>query len=111
LLAAAPKLRILVTSRPSLRVSGELTWRVPTLEDAAAIRLFSERAAEVRPKFQAEGPTAVRIGRAAMQLERGQLAHSVRFLAEKWGSAQVAGRPLPRAFANRRNGDRRSDAH
>ncbi|HLQ55980.1 MAG TPA: LuxR C-terminal-related transcriptional regulator [Streptosporangiaceae bacterium] len=65
LLASCPLLRLIATSREPLRVRGETAWRVPPLElpgqltdlsgrDMAgheAIRLFTERAAAVRPGF------------------------------------------------------------
>ena len=55
LLGAAPKLRILVTSREPLGVPGELAWRVPSLDDAAATRLFSERASQVASGVSGRG--------------------------------------------------------
>jgi len=65
LLAAAPRLKILVTSQAVLRLYGEHTWEVPPLElvdpyhlpDLAAldrcpaIRLFVERAQALKPAF------------------------------------------------------------
>ncbi len=48
LLDACPDLRIVATSREALEVDGECTWRVPSLptgRDAAAVRLFVDRAA------------------------------------------------------------------
>jgi predicted ATPase/DNA-binding SARP family transcriptional activator len=65
LLSAGTELRILATSREALNVPGELAWRVPPLSlpepdttsppaalaDYAAIRLYVERAAAVRPGF------------------------------------------------------------
>jgi predicted ATPase/DNA-binding SARP family transcriptional activator len=44
LLRAAPHIRILATSREALRLSGEVTWRVPPLTSADAQRLFAARA-------------------------------------------------------------------
>jgi predicted ATPase len=66
LLAAAPALRLLVTSRIPLRLYGEYTLRVPPLllpeddseaavRDSEAVRLFTARARAVRPEF-APGP-------------------------------------------------------
>jgi predicted ATPase len=57
LLAAAPRLRVLATSREALDVAGESSWRVPSLslegDDGAgdAIALFAERASHVHPGF------------------------------------------------------------
>lgn len=49
LLASAPGLRVLATSREPLSVDGELTWTVPALSDGDAVALFVERAAAARP--------------------------------------------------------------
>lgn len=55
LLAAAPGLRLLTTSREPLRVAGETVWLVPTLpvfpQLSDAVRLFAERAAAALPGF------------------------------------------------------------
>jgi predicted ATPase/class 3 adenylate cyclase/DNA-binding CsgD family transcriptional regulator len=59
LLKHAPGLKVLATSREPLGLAGETTWRVPSLEEAAAAALFVERAQSVRPGFAptaAEGP-------------------------------------------------------
>jgi predicted ATPase len=55
LLRAAPRLRLLATSREVLRVPGEMTWQVPGLPEADAVRLFADRAALAAPGF-AIGP-------------------------------------------------------
>jgi non-specific serine/threonine protein kinase len=65
LLQACPQVQILATSREALGLTGETLWRVPSLElpdrgplppppqlvQVAAVRLFVERAAAVRPTF------------------------------------------------------------
>jgi predicted ATPase/DNA-binding CsgD family transcriptional regulator len=58
LLAAAPDLRLVATSREPLRVGGETVWQVPPLaaestdgSTAEAVRLFAERAAAIAPGF------------------------------------------------------------
>jgi predicted ATPase/DNA-binding CsgD family transcriptional regulator len=61
LLAAAPDLRLLATSREPLRVAGETVWQVPPLAVGSAdgsaslaseaVRLFAERAAATAPGF------------------------------------------------------------
>jgi predicted ATPase/DNA-binding CsgD family transcriptional regulator len=73
LLASAPGLRLLTTSREPLSVAGETIWRVPALSVAPpgsdpavtgdahryeAVRLFADRAAASRPGF-AVGPDNV----------------------------------------------------
>ena len=52
LLAAAPALKVVATSREPLAVGGEVTWAVPPLNDADAVELFSDRARQARPQFQ-----------------------------------------------------------
>ncbi|OBF98353.1 transcriptional regulator [Mycobacterium sp. 852002-51152_SCH6134967] len=56
LLNSCPHLTILATSRETVAVSGEVTWRVPslTLEDEA-VALFTDRAKRARPTFHATG--------------------------------------------------------
>ena len=58
LLASAPDLRLLATSREPLRVAGETVWQVPPLavgsadgSASEAVRLFAERAAATAPGF------------------------------------------------------------
>ncbi|WP_395297800.1 BTAD domain-containing putative transcriptional regulator [Kitasatospora hibisci] len=51
LLDAAPELRILVTSRESLRLAGEVVFPVAPLDPDAAAQLFTERAAAAAPGF------------------------------------------------------------
>ncbi|GAA4910431.1 putative ATPase [Stackebrandtia albiflava] len=70
LLRECPGLRILATSRAALTVDGERLYPLPALPgdgaDAAAVRLFRERAAAVRPGFtldEASTPVVVEICR------------------------------------------------
>jgi predicted ATPase/DNA-binding SARP family transcriptional activator len=55
LLAAAPRLKIVVTSRAVLRVSGEHEFPVPPLGEAPSIELFERRAAAVDRGFVLDG--------------------------------------------------------
>ncbi|SEG88829.1 Predicted ATPase [Nonomuraea solani] len=71
LLAACPDLRILVTSRERLGLTGETLHPVPPLSldggGPAAVRLFADRAAAVRPGFvvdDANAETVLRVCRA-----------------------------------------------
>ena len=52
LLAAAPALKVIATSREPLGVSGEVTWVLPPLSDEDALELFSDRARLVQPRFE-----------------------------------------------------------
>ncbi|WP_344952338.1 LuxR family transcriptional regulator [Actinomadura miaoliensis] len=86
LLRGAPRLRILVTSRQRLGVAGEQILPVPTLPvpqpDAdvrdvarcAAVRLFAQRAAEVRPGFAVDAGNAAAVARLARRLDGLPLA-------------------------------------
>ena len=51
LLKAGPGTHLLATSREPLSGSGEATWRVPSLDSDASVRLFIERAGQARPGF------------------------------------------------------------
>ena len=51
LLAAAPRLKVLGTSRIPLRIRGEREYHLGGLSTEAAVELFTERAAAVRPEF------------------------------------------------------------
>ncbi len=58
LLAACPGVEVLVTSREPLRLSGEREYPVPSLEEADALALFTERALAIRPDFSANSEVA-----------------------------------------------------
>ncbi|HKG11515.1 MAG TPA: tetratricopeptide repeat protein [Gaiellaceae bacterium] len=51
LLAAAPRLKVLATSRIPLRIRGEREFALGGLSSEAAVALFVERAAAIRPEF------------------------------------------------------------
>ena len=48
LLAAAPALRVLVTSREPLRIAGEAEFDLPPMDESDAVTLFLERAQAIR---------------------------------------------------------------
>jgi predicted ATPase/DNA-binding SARP family transcriptional activator len=52
ILRQAPSLKLLVTSRARLHLSGEQVYPVPPLTDEEAARLFVERARAVEPSFE-----------------------------------------------------------
>jgi predicted ATPase len=70
-LAAGAGMRIVATSREPLGIAGEAQVPVPTLELAAAARLFADRAAAVRPDFDAD---AAEVSRVCEQLDGLPLA-------------------------------------
>lgn len=49
-LASAPHVTVMATSRATLRVEGETDWRVPPLDPSDAATLFTERARQARPQ-------------------------------------------------------------
>ena len=58
LLAAAPRLKVLATSRIPLRIRGEREFPLGGLSGEAAVELFTARAAAIRPEFSADGVVA-----------------------------------------------------
>jgi predicted ATPase len=49
ILAAAPDVKVLVTSRAALHISGEHTFEVPPLDEPSAVELFVRRAQAIKP--------------------------------------------------------------
>src|SRR5262249_1650690 len=79
--------RVLVTGREPLGLTGEVTWRIPPLgfppegQDGAeqiagfdAVRLFVERARAARPGFTLDGDTAPAVARICRRLDGIPLA-------------------------------------
>jgi predicted ATPase/DNA-binding CsgD family transcriptional regulator len=75
-----PGVTVLATSREPLRTDGESDWRVPSLslpDDPAcsdAVRLFVERAAQVRPGFRLTTDNADAVARICRELDGIPLA-------------------------------------
>jgi predicted ATPase/class 3 adenylate cyclase len=83
LLREAPRLRILVSSRVALRISGEQEYPVPPLELPTgpdeiaaneAVRLFVERARAVRPDFELDDSNAGAVAEIVSRLDGLPLA-------------------------------------
>jgi predicted ATPase/transcriptional regulator with XRE-family HTH domain len=88
LLRSCPQVRVLATSREALRISGEVSWRVPSLavptanpvlpfEDVIqneSARLFSERAQAGLPGFAVTSQNAAAVGQICRQLDGIPLA-------------------------------------
>jgi len=86
-LASCPGVRVLVTSREPLRITGEALWPVPPLAvppapsdggsqiaGYASVRLLADRAAAVRPDFQVDEATADDVARICRALDGMPLA-------------------------------------
>jgi predicted ATPase/DNA-binding SARP family transcriptional activator len=69
LLAAAPRLVVVVTTRVVLHVSGEHVYPVVPLDDGDAARLFVERASADDPSFSLDDATGDAIGSICRQLD------------------------------------------
>jgi predicted ATPase/DNA-binding CsgD family transcriptional regulator len=103
LLASCPRLRILATSRQSLRGAGETVWTVPPLSvacfesgqalDSEATRLFVERAGATLPTFDPDHQRAPAISQICTRLDGIPLAIE---LAAAWTNVlsveEIAGR-------------------
>src|SRR6266700_403640 len=50
-LASAPAVKVVATSREPLSVAGEVTWAVPSMAEADAVELFTDRARQALPQF------------------------------------------------------------
>ena len=74
LLLAAPKLRVVATSREALGLAGEAAWRVPSLEERGAVELFMDRAGQARPGWQADVETTETIAHICQRLDGLPLA-------------------------------------
>jgi non-specific serine/threonine protein kinase len=83
LLAAAPALKVIVTSRMLLRVRGEREYPVPPLEvpaggaasaESGAVRLFVDRAQEAKPSFELTDENLEAVAEICRRLEGIPLA-------------------------------------
>jgi predicted ATPase/class 3 adenylate cyclase/DNA-binding CsgD family transcriptional regulator len=75
LLGNCPGLTLLVTSREPIGVTGEVTWRVPSLSLAdEAIELFTDRARRARPAFSITDDNATAVSEICARLDGMPLA-------------------------------------
>lgn len=74
LLAAAPGLSLLVTSRALLRVSAEQSYEVGPLAEDSSVSLFVERAHAVKPDFEITPENAEAVDRVCTALDGVPLA-------------------------------------
>jgi predicted ATPase/class 3 adenylate cyclase/DNA-binding CsgD family transcriptional regulator len=75
LLGASPGMTLLTTSREPIGVSGEVSWRVPSLSlRDEAIELFTDRARHARPDFTLTDDNAATVGEICARLDGLPLA-------------------------------------
>ncbi|MDB1089989.1 BTAD domain-containing putative transcriptional regulator [Streptomyces sp. ACA25] len=74
ILAAAPGLSVLATSREPIGLAGETVWAVPPLRQADAERLFAQRAAAAAPGFSVTEHNAAAVAEICRRLDRIPLA-------------------------------------
>jgi len=75
LLGACPALTLLTTSREPIGVTGEVSWRVPSLSLAdEAIDLFSDRARRTKPEFRVTTDNAEAVSEICRRLDGLPLA-------------------------------------
>ncbi|MEU5400701.1 BTAD domain-containing putative transcriptional regulator [Streptomyces sp. NPDC005963] len=74
ILAAAPGLTVLATSREPIGLAGEAVWTVPPLPQADAERLFVERATAAAPGFAVTEHNAAAVAEICRRLDRIPLA-------------------------------------
>ncbi len=74
LLRSVSDLAVLATSREPLGITGELAWRVPSLDRTSSVQLFIDRAALVRPGFMPDEAETECISRICERLDGLPLA-------------------------------------
>jgi predicted ATPase/DNA-binding CsgD family transcriptional regulator len=74
LLRRCPTLHVLTTSREPLGLTGETTWRVPSLDCDAGVELFVQRAHSARPDFHPSDDELAAIARIVDRLDGIPLA-------------------------------------
>ncbi len=111
LLARAPQIRVIATSRESLEVEGEFTWKVPSLGtgvDEPAVNLFFERAAAAGATLPTDKATTSLVGEVVKSLDGIPLA--IELAAARTRSMELAelARRLDDRFRLLSGGSRRS---
>ncbi|HNQ94706.1 MAG TPA: adenylate/guanylate cyclase domain-containing protein, partial [Anaerolineales bacterium] len=74
LLHECPQLKIVASSREALGVDGETVYRVPSLKDDEATRLFVERATKAEPRFRLTDENASFVAQICSRLDGIPLA-------------------------------------
>ena len=74
ILQSCPDLKVLASSREALGIDGETVYRVPSLKDKEAIRLFADRATKAEPRFELTNENASYVAQICSRLDGIPLA-------------------------------------
>jgi predicted ATPase len=113
-LSGCSRVRILATSREPLRIAGEQTWRVPSLEPPTpdglpplaelaampAVQLFVERARAVQPHFELTTRNAAAVAQVCARVDGLPLALELTAARVRGGGGASRG-PLARHIRHR----------
>lgn len=104
ILAVAPQVKVLTTSRVALRINGEHRFEVPPLEPLAAIELFTNRAHALGSKFSLNDTNVRAISDLCERLDRLPLAIELAAAYVNVLSVEDISNKLDRRFAFLRRG-------
>ena len=74
ILQNCPDIKILASSREALGIDGETVYRVPSLKDNEAIRLFADRATKAEPRFELTDENTSHVAQICSRLDGIPLA-------------------------------------
>jgi len=74
ILQSCPGLKVLASSREALGIDGETVYRVPSLKENEAIRLFADRATKAEPRFELTDENALHVTQICSRLDGIPLA-------------------------------------
>jgi predicted ATPase/class 3 adenylate cyclase/DNA-binding CsgD family transcriptional regulator len=110
LLRSAADLSVLATSREPLGITGELAWRVPSLDLPTGVQLFIERAALVRPGFGPDDAETEVVARICERLDGLPLAIELAAARTRMMSPDAIARALEDRFRLLTGGGRNAQA-
>jgi predicted ATPase/class 3 adenylate cyclase/tetratricopeptide (TPR) repeat protein len=98
LLHQCPELKVLASSREALGISGESSYRIPSLVESESICLFEERARAVNPKFALTSANAGFVAQICSRLDGIPLAIELAAARTKLLSAEQIAKRLDDRF-------------
>lgn len=114
LLIATPNIKIIITSREALRLTGEQEYHVPPMNidnadaetDSEAVRLFVRRAQRVRPSFHLEESNVADVIRICRRIDGLPLAIELAAACCKWLTPKALLKRLDSGLASLTSGSR-----